>query len=118
MILLLQSDKRILAGAVYGLGILLKPQALMFGPILAVAFVLDVIDHRDQWVKKLIETVLAVLAALAVLLVLSLPFQGTQKLGLADPQIRGYGGFLSLCLPSRRSISALCSAGTGRPPTR
>lgn len=75
---LLQGDKRILAGAVYGLGILMKPQALMFGPILAVAFVLDIIDHRAQWKKKLIETVLAVIAALAVLFVLSLPFKGSQ----------------------------------------
>ncbi len=78
-ILLLQSDKRILAGAVFGLAILLKPQALMFGPILAVAFVLDVIDHREQWVKKAIETVLAVVAALAVIFVLALPFQGDQN---------------------------------------
>jgi Gpi18-like mannosyltransferase len=76
---LLQSDKRILAGAVYGLAILMKPQALMFGPILAVAFVLDVIDHRDQWIKKAIETVLAVVAALAVIFVLALPFQGNQS---------------------------------------
>ena len=75
---LLQSDKRILAGAVYGLAILMKPQALMFGPILAVAFVLDVIDHRDQWIKKAKETVLAVVAALAVIFVLALPFQGSQ----------------------------------------
>ena len=78
VILLLQQDKRILAGAVFGLAILLKPQALMFGPILAVAFILDIIDHRDQWLNKLIETVLAVIAALAVLFVLSLPFRGTQ----------------------------------------
>ncbi len=35
----LQKDKRILAGAVYGLAILLKPQALMLGPLLAVAVI-------------------------------------------------------------------------------
>ena len=77
-ILLLQKDKRILAGAIYGLAILMKPQALMFGPILAVAFVLDIIDGREQWKKKLLETALAVTAALAVLFVLSLPFKGSQ----------------------------------------
>jgi len=77
-ILLLQKDKRILAGAIYGFAILLKPQALMFGPVLAVAFLLDIWDHRDQWVRKLGETLLAVLAALAVLFVLSLPFKGSQ----------------------------------------
>ena len=79
VILLLQLDKRILAGALYGLAILMKPQALMFGPILAVAFILDIIDNRAQWRRKLIETVLAVAAALAVLFVLSLPFQGSQS---------------------------------------
>ena len=78
VILLLQSDKRILAGAVYGLAILMKPQALMFGPILAVAFILDIFDHREAWVKKLVETVLAVVAAVVVLYVLALPFQGSQ----------------------------------------
>lgn len=79
VILLLQSDKRIFAGALYGLAILMKPQALMFGPILAVAFILDIIDHKDKWAKKLLETAAAVLAALAVLIVLSLPFKGTQS---------------------------------------
>ena len=78
VILLLQKDKRILAGAVYGLAILIKPQALMFGPVLAVAFVLDIIDHREVWLIKLTETVVAVLAALAVIFVLALPFQGSQ----------------------------------------
>ena len=79
VILLLQRDKRIFAGAIFGLAILMKPQALMFGPILAVAFILDIIDHRDRWAKKTIETVLAVVAALAVIFVLSLPFKGTQN---------------------------------------
>ncbi|MDD4312078.1 MAG: glycosyltransferase family 39 protein, partial [Eubacteriales bacterium] len=78
VILLLQKDKRILAGAVYGLAILMKPQALMFGPILAVAFVLDIIDDREQWAKKLWQTALAVAAALAVIFALALPFQGSQ----------------------------------------
>ena len=78
VILLLQKNKRILAGAIYGLAILMKPQALMFGPILAVAFILDIIDDKEQWKKRLLETVLAVVAAIAVLFVLSWPFKGTQ----------------------------------------
>lgn len=67
---------RVAAGAVYGLSILFKPQALMLGPLLAVAFIAD-IPGRD-WKKELVETVLAVVAALAVLFAFSLPFQGTQ----------------------------------------
>lgn len=79
VILLMQKDKRILAGAVYGLAILLKPQALMLGPLLAVAFIVYIIDAKEKWAKRLIETVLAVLAAFAVLIALSLPFKGTQN---------------------------------------
>ena len=75
---LFQKDKRIAAGALYGLAILMKPQALMFGPLLAVAYVVDIIDAKQNWKKHLLETVLAVLSALAVLYVLALPFQGTQ----------------------------------------
>ncbi|MEA4938220.1 MAG: glycosyltransferase family 39 protein [Christensenella sp.] len=75
----LQNDKRILAGAIYGLAILTKPQALMLGPILAVAFAADIIDGDKDWLKRLIKTALAVLAAVAVLFVLSLPFQGGQN---------------------------------------
>ena len=75
----LQNDKRILAGAIYGVAILTKPQALMLGPIFAVAFVADIADGGKDWLKRLIKTVLAVLAAVATLYVLSLPFQGSQN---------------------------------------
>lgn len=79
MILLLQSDKRIVAGAVYGLAVLMKPQALMFGPILAVAFLVDIYDRRAQWLRVLAETIVAVFAALLVIFLLALPFQGSQN---------------------------------------
>lgn len=79
VIRLLQSDKRILAGAVYGVAILTKPQALMLGPVFAVAFIADIADAEKDWLKRLLQTVLAVLAAVAALFVLSLPFQGTQN---------------------------------------
>ncbi|HWP21807.1 MAG TPA: glycosyltransferase 87 family protein, partial [Candidatus Cryosericum sp.] len=79
VILLLQKDKRILAGAIYGLAILIKPQALMLGPLLAVAYILDIIDAKQDWPKRLLETLLAVFAAFAVLIALSLPFKGTQN---------------------------------------
>ncbi len=77
-IYLFQNDKRIAAGALYGLAILIKPQALMLGPLLAAAYIIDIIDAKQDWKKHLLETVLAVLSAIAVLYVLALPFQGTQ----------------------------------------
>ncbi|MEA4869610.1 MAG: glycosyltransferase family 39 protein [Christensenella sp.] len=78
VIWLMQQDKRILAGAVYGIAILMKPQALMLGPILAVAYVFQILDDKERWLWRLAETVLAVAAALAAIMLLSLPFQGTQ----------------------------------------
>lgn len=69
-------DKKILAGAVYGLAILLKPQALMLGPLFAAAYIYDIFGKG--WKKRLIETVLAVLSAVAVILLLALPFWGQQ----------------------------------------
>lgn len=76
---LLQREKRISAGAVYGIAILLKPQALMLGPILAAAYLLTIVG--DGWKRRLRDTVLAVLAALVTIAVLALPFKGTQELG-------------------------------------
>ena len=69
-------DKKILAGAVYGLAILFKPQALMLGPILAVAYLADCFSRG--WKRALLDAALAVAAALSTLLLLSLPFQNTQ----------------------------------------
>ncbi len=73
---LLQDEKRILAGAVYGLTLILKPQALMLGPLLATAYIATI--PGEGWKKRFRNTVLGVLAALAVLLAVSLPFKGTQ----------------------------------------
>lgn len=78
-IYLLWADRLILAGAVFGLAILFKPQALMFGPILAVAYLALIVVSAD-WKKRLLRTALAVLAALLVLFVGSLPFKGDQDL--------------------------------------
>lgn len=70
------NKKVILAGLVYGIAILVKPQALMSGPLLAVAYLAYSID--SGW-KGFLRTVAAVLSALAAIFVLSLPFRGTQE---------------------------------------
>lgn len=77
---LLLNDQLVAAGAVYGLAILFKPQALMFGPLLAVAYFVKVYQSESRG-KTVLKTVLAVLAAFAVLILGSLPFQGTQPFG-------------------------------------
>ncbi len=74
--MLFLGNRRIAAGALYGLMILIKPQALMFGPLLAAAYFSGI--HADTVWKRLREAALAVVAALAVIFVLSLPFKGGQ----------------------------------------
>lgn len=78
VMLLFQDGKRILAGALYGLAILVKPQALMLGPLLAVAFVAEIFIQKEGRLRRALETAAAVIAALLALFLLSFPFQGTQ----------------------------------------
>ncbi len=69
---LFMTERKIAAGALFGIAILMKPQALMFGPLLAAAYFLEF--NRANWKKQLLHTVLSVLAAVAVILLLALPF--------------------------------------------
>lgn len=73
---LFSEDRIIFAGAVYGIAILVKPQALMLGPLLAVAYFCRIKNKRDC-----LRTAAAVAAAFAVILLLALPFKSTQETG-------------------------------------
>ena len=94
-ILLLYDRHPIWAGFVYGLGILMKPQALMCGPLFAAAYLLYVFKglpyknarinkglskflgfKKDTPALRLLETVLAVLAAVGVIAGVGLMFSG------------------------------------------
>lgn len=77
--MLLMCDKKVVwAGLVFGVAILMKPQALMAGPLFAVAYLMYVIDSKDPF-KAVGKSILAVLAAVAAIIVPSLPFWGTQE---------------------------------------
>ena len=67
--------RRVSAGALYGLAVMIKWQALIYGPVLAAAYLLHLRSKRD-----LRDTGLGVLAAFAVMICLSLPFKGDQGL--------------------------------------
>lgn len=69
---LFMTGRGIPAGALFGVAILMKPQALMFGPLLAAAYFLEC--NKTNWKKQLLHTLLSVLAAVAVILLLALPF--------------------------------------------
>ena len=96
-ILLLYKRRPIWAGLVYGLGIIMKPQALMCGPLFAAAYLLYVIKgnpyeqfsmkkgmarlfrvKKDSVKLRFFETVAAVIAAFAVIILVSAPFRGDQ----------------------------------------
>ena len=66
--------RRISAGALYGLAIMTKWQALIYGPVLAAEYLLS-IRRRDDALK----TAGGVAAALLVIFGLSLPFKGEQS---------------------------------------
>lgn len=77
VILLFVDKKVILAGLVYGIAIMVKPQALMVGPILAVAYFCYIKD--EGFLRGLWKTVAAVAAACAAIFLLSLPFRNSQE---------------------------------------
>ncbi len=79
VVLLFLKKKIILAGLVYGAAIIVKPQALMAGPLFAVAYFSCIAD--EGWKKALPRIVAAVAAAVAAIFLLALPFRG----GQADP---------------------------------
>ncbi len=69
---------RLCAGLLYGVAILMKWQALIFGPVLALLFVMTGVDQHGtkRFVLHVLWSVAAVLGALSVLLIGSLLFRG------------------------------------------
>ena len=63
-------------GALFTLGVLIKPQMLMFGPIMAVAFLRDLFV---QFKKEILGTLLAFFTAAATLFLVAFPFTGEQS---------------------------------------
>lgn len=76
VIWLFMTDRSILAGALYGAAILIKPQALMVGPLFAVAYLMEI--RGAHWKRKLLEAALAVASAVAVIALLAAPFGNGQ----------------------------------------
>ena len=71
---------RILSGAVFGLAVMTKWQALMFGPVYAMAHLFLIRwGEKEAW-SDLRDTVLGAMAAFAVILLIALPFKGDESL--------------------------------------
>lgn len=77
--ILINQNRRIPAALVYATAVLFKWQALMFGPILAVYYIVTIYKSRNV-MRDIWLTVAGVASALALIFVVSLPFKGTQSL--------------------------------------
>lgn len=71
---------RILSGAVFGLAVMTKWQALMFGPVYAIAHLFLIRWNKNEAWNDLRDTILSALSALGVILLISLPFKGNESL--------------------------------------
>ena len=69
---------RLLAGLLYGLAIVMKWQALIFGPVLALLYVMTGVDQygTKRFTKHVLWSILAVFGAVGVLLLFSALFRG------------------------------------------
>ena len=82
-------DRRISAGALFGLAVMIKWQALIYGPVLAAVYIFSL-----RTFKELRDTLLGILAAFAVIFVCSLPFKGTQDaLWIVGRFLHSAGGY-------------------------
>ncbi|MBQ7092067.1 MAG: DUF2029 domain-containing protein, partial [Clostridia bacterium] len=73
---LFEEDRLELAGLVYGIAIITKPQALMAGPLLAAAYFAKVYSGGGKYALR---TLISVIAAVAAIFAMSLPFKGSQE---------------------------------------
>lgn len=69
---------RLIAGLLYGIAILMKWQALIFGPVLALMYVMTGVDQHGtkKFLQHVLWSIVAVVGALLVLLAGSLLFRG------------------------------------------
>jgi len=72
---LFASDRLVLAGLVYGIAIITKPQSLMAGPLLMIAYFARI---HDGGKKYLLQTLAGVFAAVAAIFLAAAPFRAGQ----------------------------------------
>ena len=74
---ILLSDKKLIwAGLVYGIAIVVKPQALMVGPVYALVYLMYIIDAKSgkERIELLVKTLAAVISAVGIIFLLFVPF--------------------------------------------
>ena len=76
--LLLQKKKYLLSSIVFGVAVLMKPLALMAGPVFAIGFLIEILRKKEKPVKIILRTMGCGVVAVLTAWVGSLPFTGTQ----------------------------------------
>lgn len=79
--LLLNERKWIWAAVVYAFAVLMKWQALIYGPVLAMVYLAWALGQNDRKarIRALWKTAIAVVAAVAIIIAASLPFRGSMS---------------------------------------
>ncbi len=72
------SRRRLVACLVFAAALLIKPQALLFGPVLLFLFIKDILDKEERK-RAIIELLLGIVASMVAFFLLILPFKGTQE---------------------------------------
>lgn len=75
----LKKERKLAAAALFGLAVLVKPQALITGPVFALGYLFPLFEKgKGARLRSLADLVLGAAIAFAVIFVGSLPFKGTQ----------------------------------------
>ncbi len=75
----LKKERKLAAAALFGLSVLVKPQALITGPVFALGYLFPLFDKGKGWrLRNLADIALGAAIAFAVIFVGSLPFKGSQ----------------------------------------
>ena len=77
----LRKDRRILCGIWFAIAVLIKWQALIYGPVLAIVYIATLATQKDRRLQRtdLIKSVVAVASSLLLIFLVSLPFRGTMS---------------------------------------
>ncbi len=100
-------EKKPLCAVFFVLGVLVKPQMLMFGPIMLVAFLRDVV-HRPK--QELLATLYSILAGAATLVLVALPFTLRRILSGYGKKYAGAAGLYPYATVNAFNLYALVGA--------
>ncbi|MBR4078584.1 MAG: hypothetical protein IKK29_00060, partial [Christensenellaceae bacterium] len=76
---LLKTDKKVFSCLLWAVSLMIKPQALLVAPVIAIVFLKDLFT-RGSFKKTLLDAIISLVVIAASVLLLSLPMKGSQPL--------------------------------------